>query len=74
MEFVWFLMIGAVAGWLAGQFMKGGGFGLLIAAAVVWRWLGAQQFDEATRLSEADDARARHLLDGKAPRKEKQRK
>ena len=24
-----FLAIGAVAGWLAGQFMKGGGFGLI---------------------------------------------
>ncbi len=24
-----FLAIGAVAGWLAGQFMRGGGFGLL---------------------------------------------
>jgi len=28
MEFVWFLLIGLCAGWLAGQFMKGGGFGL----------------------------------------------
>ena len=26
---VMFLVIGAIAGWLAGQFMKGGGFGLL---------------------------------------------
>lgn len=46
---------------------------LLIAAAVAWRWLGAQQVAEA-ELSEADDARARRLLDGKSPRKEKQRK
>lgn len=30
MEFLWFLIIGAVAGWLAGLVMKGGGFGLLI--------------------------------------------
>jgi uncharacterized membrane protein YeaQ/YmgE (transglycosylase-associated protein family) len=29
MNIVWFLIIGAVAGWLAGQIMKGKGFGLL---------------------------------------------
>lgn len=29
MEFIWFLLIGAVAGWLAGQLFKGSGFGLL---------------------------------------------
>ncbi len=29
MEIVWFLIIGVVAGWLAGQIVKGGGFGLL---------------------------------------------
>ncbi len=29
MEFVWFIVIGIVAGWLAGQIMKGGGYGLL---------------------------------------------
>jgi uncharacterized membrane protein YeaQ/YmgE (transglycosylase-associated protein family) len=29
MEILWFIVIGIVAGWLAGQFMKGGGFGLL---------------------------------------------
>jgi uncharacterized membrane protein YeaQ/YmgE (transglycosylase-associated protein family) len=29
MEIVWFLIIGLIAGWLAGQFMKGGGFGLV---------------------------------------------
>ena len=47
---------------------------LLIAAAVAWRWIGAQQAAEGPELSEADDARARRLLDGKSPRKEKQRK
>jgi uncharacterized membrane protein YeaQ/YmgE (transglycosylase-associated protein family) len=26
---MWFLIIGAVAGWLAGQFMRGNGFGLI---------------------------------------------
>ena len=29
MEFVWFIVIGLVAGWLAGQLMKGGGFGVV---------------------------------------------
>lgn len=27
---LWSLIIGGVAGWLAGQFMKGAGFGILI--------------------------------------------
>jgi len=41
---IW-LIIGAVAGWLAGQVMKGGGFGLVgdivlgIVGAVVAGWL-----------------------------------
>jgi len=29
MSLIWFLIIGAVAGWLAGKIMKGKGFGLL---------------------------------------------
>jgi uncharacterized membrane protein YeaQ/YmgE (transglycosylase-associated protein family) len=29
MEFVWFILIGLAAGWVAGQLMKGGGFGVL---------------------------------------------
>ena len=29
MQFVWFLLIGLAAGWLAGVLMKGGGFGLV---------------------------------------------
>ncbi len=29
MNFVWFILIGIAAGWLAGQFMKGGSFGLV---------------------------------------------
>ncbi|MFC7048147.1 GlsB/YeaQ/YmgE family stress response membrane protein [Emcibacter nanhaiensis] len=45
MEFLWFLIIGAVAGFLAGKIMKGGGFGLLgnlivgIIGAVLGGWL-----------------------------------
>jgi uncharacterized membrane protein YeaQ/YmgE (transglycosylase-associated protein family) len=29
MNFLWFLLIGLAAGWLAGQIMKGSGFGLV---------------------------------------------
>lgn len=29
MEFLWFLLIGLVAGWLAGQIMDGGGYGVI---------------------------------------------
>jgi uncharacterized membrane protein YeaQ/YmgE (transglycosylase-associated protein family) len=29
MEILWFILIGLAAGWLAGQFMKGGGFGIV---------------------------------------------
>ena len=29
MEFIWFILIGLVAGWLAGQLVKGGGFGVV---------------------------------------------
>jgi uncharacterized membrane protein YeaQ/YmgE (transglycosylase-associated protein family) len=29
MEFIWFILIGLVAGWLAGQLVKGGGFGVI---------------------------------------------
>ena len=29
MEFVWFAVVGVLAGWLAGLLMKGGGFGLV---------------------------------------------
>jgi uncharacterized membrane protein YeaQ/YmgE (transglycosylase-associated protein family) len=45
MNFVWFILLGAVAGWLAGQITKGGGFGLLgniivgILGAVIGGWL-----------------------------------
>lgn len=30
MNILWTLIVGGVAGWLAGQFMKGGGYGLLV--------------------------------------------
>ena len=30
MSFVWFIIIGALSGFIAGKIMKGGGFGLLV--------------------------------------------
>lgn len=45
MGFVYFIIIGALAGWLAGKIMQGGGFGLLmnivlgIVGGVVGGWV-----------------------------------
>jgi uncharacterized membrane protein YeaQ/YmgE (transglycosylase-associated protein family) len=45
MTFVWFLIIGLVAGFLAGHIMKGGGFGLVgnlvigVIGALLGGWL-----------------------------------
>ena len=45
MQFVWFILIGLVAGWLAGTLVKGGGFGLVgdivvgVVGAVLGGWL-----------------------------------
>ena len=45
MHWLYFILIGAVAGWLAGLIMRGGGFGLLgnivvgILGAVIGGWL-----------------------------------
>ena len=46
MEFIWFILIGLVAGWLAGQLMKGGGFGVIgdIVVGVVGALLGGFLF------------------------------
>ena len=46
MEFIWFLLIGLVAGWLAGQLMKGGGFGVIgdIVVGVLGALLGGFLF------------------------------
>jgi len=46
MEFIWFILIGLVAGWLAGQFMKGGGFGIIgdIVVGVLGALLGGFLF------------------------------
>ena len=45
MDFLWFILIGIAAGFLAGKIMKGSGFGLIvnllvgIAGAVLGGWL-----------------------------------
>ena len=45
MELLWFLIIGVLAGWLTGQLMKGGGYGLIgdlvlgVIGAYVGGWL-----------------------------------
>ena len=46
MEFVWFILIGLAAGWLAGQLMKGGGFGVVgdIIVGVIGALLGGVLF------------------------------
>jgi uncharacterized membrane protein YeaQ/YmgE (transglycosylase-associated protein family) len=46
MEFLWFLLIGLAAGWLAGQITKGGGFGLVgdLVVGVVGAMLGGLLF------------------------------
>jgi len=46
MTILWFVIIGAIAGWLAGQFMRGNGFGLLgdIIVGVVGAFLGSWLF------------------------------
>lgn len=46
MSLLWFIIIGAVAGWLAGQIMKGRGFGVIgnIVVGVVGALLGGWLF------------------------------
>jgi uncharacterized membrane protein YeaQ/YmgE (transglycosylase-associated protein family) len=45
MSFIWFILIGLVAGWLAGQVMKGGGYGIIgdiivgVLGALLGGWL-----------------------------------
>jgi uncharacterized membrane protein YeaQ/YmgE (transglycosylase-associated protein family) len=49
MEFVWFILVGLVAGWLAGQLVKGGGFGVVgdIVVGVLGALLGGFLFSLA---------------------------
>ena len=46
MEFAWFILIGLAAGWLAGQLMKGGGFGVFgdIIVGVIGALIGGYLF------------------------------
>lgn len=46
MHIIWFLLIGLAAGWLAGQIMKGGGFGLVgdLVVGVIGALLGGFLF------------------------------
>jgi uncharacterized membrane protein YeaQ/YmgE (transglycosylase-associated protein family) len=46
MHFLWFLLIGLAAGWLAGQVMKGGGFGPVgdLVVGVIGALLGGHLF------------------------------
>jgi uncharacterized membrane protein YeaQ/YmgE (transglycosylase-associated protein family) len=46
MNFLYFILIGAAAGWLGGQFMKGAGFGLLgnIVVGIIGGFLGGFLF------------------------------
>lgn len=46
MDIVWFILIGIAAGWLAGQIMKGGGFGVLgdLIVGVIGALLGGFLF------------------------------
>ncbi len=44
---LYFILIGLLAGWLAGRIMKGRGFGLVgnLVVGVVGAWLGSFLFD-----------------------------
>ena len=46
MNMIWFALIGIAAGWLAGQFMKGRGFGLVgnLVIGVIGAFLGGMVF------------------------------
>ena len=46
MNFIWYVLIGLCAGWLAGQLVKGGGFGVVgdIIVGVIGALLGGYLF------------------------------
>lgn len=48
MGFIGFIIIGIIAGWLAGQIMKGSGYGLLgdLVIGVIGAFLGGWLFSE----------------------------
>jgi len=46
MSFLWFLVVGLVAGWLAGVLVKGGGFGVIgdLVVGVIGAFFGGWLF------------------------------
>jgi uncharacterized membrane protein YeaQ/YmgE (transglycosylase-associated protein family) len=46
MNFIYFLIVGAAAGWIAGQMMKGKGFGLLgnLIVGIIGSFIGGFAF------------------------------
>ena len=46
MDILWFLLIGLIAGWLAGQIMHGGGYGIIgdIVVGIVGSLIGGFLF------------------------------
>lgn len=46
-NFIWFILVGLIAGWLAGQLMKGGGYGVVgdIIVGIIGALLGGFLFD-----------------------------
>ena len=50
-DVVWFLLIGLAAGWLAGQIVKGGGFGVVgdVVVGVIGAILGGFLFGKETK-------------------------
>jgi uncharacterized membrane protein YeaQ/YmgE (transglycosylase-associated protein family) len=46
MNVIWFVLVGLIAGWLAGQLMKGGGFGVVgdIVVGIIGALLGGFLF------------------------------
>jgi uncharacterized membrane protein YeaQ/YmgE (transglycosylase-associated protein family) len=46
MNFVWFVLVGLIAGWLAGQLVRGGGFGVIgdIVVGIVGALIGGFLF------------------------------
>ena len=49
MEFFWMILIGMIAGWLAGQFMTGKGYGVIgdIIIGVIGALIGGILFEKA---------------------------
>lgn len=53
MGIVWFIVIGLAAGWLAGQVMKGGGYGIVgdIVIGVIGALLGGLLFQRSVLIA-----------------------